>query len=154
VGGSVGWIVNIAGPWLVLAFVVGALAPDARAAVVGSVVTLVAAVLAKYALQLGQHDISVAHAGERTLAWGVAAILVSVAFASAGQRIRSRRWPLLLLAAALAIEALGFLVGPLRGESAHLRYHGQPAAVAVFAGELALACALAAVAATAGRLSR
>ena len=100
-GGAIGWLVNIAGPWLILAFAIGARAPDPRTAVERSTVALIAAVPAKYALQLAQGDITLAHAAVRTLAWSAAAVAVSLVFAPAGQRRAYWR-----LAAALVVAAV------------------------------------------------
>jgi hypothetical protein len=141
--GPVVWMVNIAGPWFLVAFLVGALAPSARAAVTRSAIVLVAAVLAKYGLQLAQGEIDLGDAVVRVVAWSVGALLVSLVLGSAGFRSRTAAWPFLLLAALLALEALAFLTGAIDGESAQLRYTGQPAGLAVFVGELTLAVAVA-----------
>jgi hypothetical protein len=113
--------------------------------------------VAKYALQLGQRELAAADAVLRTVAWGAAAVAVGATFGPAGRRARrGGPWPLLFLAAALELEATAFLLGGLDGLSAELRYDGQPAAVAVFVGELivALACALEARARYADAASR
>ena len=141
----VAWTANIAGPWLCVAFVVGVVAPDRPSAARRASVFLVAGVVAKYALQLGEHRIATADALPRVLAWGAAALVVAATFAPAGRRARDGgHWPLLFLAASLELEATAFLFGGLRGPSAALRYHRQVPAIAVFVGELAvaLACAL------------
>jgi len=140
--GAVAWLVNIGGPWILLAFLIGAVATDAAAAVRGAVVALEVAVVAKYATQLGQGAITLHAAVLRVLVWGLAALGVSLVFAVAGLRSRRRGRYFLMPAAALSVEAVAFLGGGLRGESAHLRYVGQPAAVAVFASELAVAAVL------------
>jgi len=143
--GVVAWVVNIGGPWILLSFLIGAASMDVGAAVLGSVVALEAAVVAKYATQLGEGAISVHAAALRVIAWGLAALGVSLVFAFAGSRSRQRGLYFLLPAAAFSAEAVAFLAGGLRGESAHLRYVGQPAAVAVFGCELAAAGVLVAL---------
>jgi hypothetical protein len=144
--GVVAWVVNIGGPWILLSFLIGAVCTDAGRAVLSSVVALEAAVVAKYATQLGEGAITLHAAVLRAVLWGVAALGVSVVFAFAGARSRRCGRYFLFPAAALSVEAVAFLAGGLRGESAHLRYVGQPAAVAVFGCELAAAGVLVAFA--------
>lgn len=101
--------------------------------------------MAKYAVQLGQRELAAVDAVLRTVAWGAAALLAGATFGPAGRKARrGGAWSLLFLAAALELEATAFLFGGLDRLSAELRYDGQPAAIAVFVGELvvALACAL------------
>jgi hypothetical protein len=138
------WLVNISGPWLVLATAVGASATSVRAGVVRAGLCLLAAVLAKYAVQLVQAEIGVTTAAVRVVAWGLGAVIVAAVFGAVGVELRRGRsgWAV-LLGLALTIEPLAFLGGGLSGESAHLRYHHQPPATAVFVAELCVGVALA-----------
>ncbi len=136
---AVGWVVNIAAPWLAVAFVVGRLSPSVGHAVARSSAALVAAVATKYVVQLAQGDIALESFAVRCLAWGAAALTVSATIAPGGYCSRTRAWPSLALMGLFALEALAFLTRALSGESAQLRYHGQTAGTVVFAIELTAA---------------
>jgi hypothetical protein len=136
--GTVPWIVNVGGPWVVLAFAAGWSARWRPA--VSGVACLVSAVLAKYGVQVAQGAIEAGPLGIRLAAWGAAAVAIGAAFGTAGARARRGvAWPWLLVAAVLVAEAGAFLFGVIDGESAELRYDGQPAARRVFVMELAIA---------------
>jgi hypothetical protein len=138
--GVVAWLVNVAGPWFVVAFLAGATATRSREAAARAVTLLVAAVVAKYAFQLGQHAITTPEAAARVGAWSAAALATGAVFGPAGAALRrdGAAW-LVVLAGALALEALAFLTGLVDGEGAWLRYQHQPAADAVLLTELAVA---------------
>jgi hypothetical protein len=78
------------------------------------------------------------------LLWCVGAgIALEALFAAVGRAARrGPLWLACLLPAALAVEALALLAGAIDGESAELRFTGQPGAVAVLVGELLLAAVL------------
>jgi hypothetical protein len=138
--GAVPWIVNIGGPWLVLAFVVGRWAPDRPART--AVAALGSAVVAKYVVQVGQHEIGAASLAARLVAWGCLAVVVGTVLGVAGAADRrGAAWAPAALGLPLVAEALAFLTRLLHGESAQLRYHGQPAGTLVFGLELAAGAA-------------
>ncbi|WP_022928526.1 DUF6518 family protein [Patulibacter americanus] len=148
--GAVPWTVNIGGPWAVMAFVIGWWARS-RSAVAGAV-ALLAAVGAKYGVQVLQGDIAPGPLAVRLAVWGLASVGVGAVFGGMGSVARrGGSWPWLVVGAVLALEAGSLLSGLIDGESAELRYEGQPAAKRVFAAELGLAGVAWAVAAVQAR---
>ncbi|MEZ5101281.1 MAG: hypothetical protein R3C15_16070 [Thermoleophilia bacterium] len=135
--GVIGWLVDLAGPWLVLGVVVGAAIPTLPAS--AGALALAAGVAAKFALQAAQGDIGGVDLVVRLLGWGAAAVAVGVLAGRAGLAARQGvAWAPWLVGLALALEALVVVVSGERGWSLDAAYAGQEAARAVLAGELAV----------------
>lgn len=135
--GVVAWLANIGGPWLLVAFAVGR--RNCGRSVESAAATLLAAVAAKYLLQYVEGGFSALHAIHRAAAWSVPAAGLGAAGGWLGDRWNERpRMAAMLLSVAFVIEAVGLLSGVIRGESAELRYSGQPAGTAVLTLELVI----------------
>lgn len=135
--GGWSWVANVGGPWLVLAFVVGAAGPSSRQAAARGAATMACAVGAYYAwIALVQHG-----AGRHDLAamaalWAVVGVASGAVFGAAGRSWRAGRRLGRLAGAALLSAALV-------GEAALLLPAGQPAgARAVLLAELVIGGAL------------
>lgn len=135
--GIVGWLVDLAGPWLLLGVAAGALLPSLAARAGAS--ALLAGVAAKFALQAAQGDIGGVDLVVRLAGWGAAALAAGALAGRAGLAARQGiGWAPWLVGLALAVESLVVVASGERGWSLDAAYAGQGAARGVLAAELAL----------------
>lgn len=136
-GGVLGWLVDLAGPWLLAGVLAGAALPHLSARAGAAV--LLAGVVAKFALQAAQGEIAGVDLVVRVVGWGAAALVVGALAGRAGLLARQGiGWAPWLVGLGLALEALVLAAWGERGWSVDLAYAGQGPARAVLAAELAL----------------
>jgi len=115
---ALAWLVNIGGPWLALAFALGALAGAPRRGLVYGIVTLVSAVAGYYGwMHVVEGQANLAYLVHIAAFWLAVALVGGAVFGLAGAAWRGGRWwprviAAALLSATLAGESVDLLARP------------------------------------------